>query len=163
MEAGKLKSVTQTISLIVGLALIVMGLVGFLFPSLSGLHLSNFHCAIMAISGGTLFYNAFKDNDRDLFISCLCFGIYFALHAVAGFAFANSVNSSSNPELLRMIPNFTELGIVDHILNGIIGIMRIMVLVMNLTSVSCYRVRPMTSAIPFNVPIRSFSSCGFSA
>lgn len=125
MEAGKLKSVTQTISLIVGLALIVMGLVGFLFPSLSGLHLSNFHCAIMAISGGTLFYNAFKDNDRDLFISCLCFGIYFALHAVAGFAFANSVNSvnsSSNPELLRMIPNFTELGIVDHILNGIIGI-----------------------------------------
>lgn len=123
--AHRLRSTTQTISLIVGLLLFVLGVAGFFLPSLAGLHLSEFHTTVMAIVGGILFYNGYRDNDRDSFIACLCFGLFFGLHALAGFAFGmkeNSAIETADSQLLRIIPNFYELGIVDHILNTVIGI-----------------------------------------
>lgn len=126
-QAGKPKNITQTISLIVGFILFVLGLAGILYPSFAGLHLSTFHSTVVAIAGGTLFYNGYKDNDRDSFIACLCFGLFFGLHSIAGFAFGKPGNpgvgyQAPDPELLRIIPNFSELGTLDHVLNGIIGV-----------------------------------------
>ena len=126
-EAGKPKNITQTISLIVGFVLFVIGLAGILNPSFAGLHLSTFHATVVAIAGGTLFYNGYKDNDRDSFLACLCFGLFFGLHSLAGFAFGKPGNpgvgfQGADPELLRIIPNFSELGTLDHVMNGIIGV-----------------------------------------
>lgn len=126
-QAGKPKNITQTISLIVGFLLFVTGLAGILYPSFAGLHLSEFHAVIVAIAGGTLFYNGYKDNDRDSFLACLCFGIFFGLHSVAGFVFGKPGTPSvgyqaPDPELLRIIPNFSELGTLDHVFNGIIAV-----------------------------------------
>ncbi len=118
-----MKSITQTISLIVGVVLFVIGLAGIFNPSFAGLHLSTFHSSIMAFTGGILFYNGKNDNDRNSFISCLCFGLFFFLHALAGFAFGSkNGNTSPDSELLRIIPNFTELGTLDHVMNAIIGV-----------------------------------------
>ncbi len=126
-EAGKPKNITQTISLIVGFVLFVIGLAGILYPSFAGLHLSTFHSTIVAIAGGTLFYNGYNDNERNSFLSCLCFGLFFLLHSLAGFAFGKPGtpgvgNTGTDPELLRIIPNFSELGTIDHVMNGIIGV-----------------------------------------
>lgn len=126
-EAGKPKNITQTISIVVGFILFVLGAAGILYPSFAGLHLSVFNSVIMALAGGTLIYNANKDNDRDAFLACLCFGLFFGFHSVVGFLFGKSGtpsigDQSPDPELLRIIPNFSELGTVDHVLNGIIAV-----------------------------------------
>ena len=126
-QAGKPKNITQTISLVVGFVLFVIGLAGLLYPSFAGLHLSVFHSTIIAIAGGTLIYNGYKDNDRDAFLACLCFGAFFGFHAVAGFVFGRPGTpavgyESPDPDLLRIIPNFSELGTLDHVMNGIIAL-----------------------------------------
>ena len=123
--AQRPRSTTQNISLIVGLALFVLGVAGFFLPSFARMHLSGFHSTVVGIVSGILFYNGYRDNDRDSFIACLCFGIFFCLHALAGFAFGmkeDTGSASADSQLLRMIPNFYELGLVDHILNAIIGV-----------------------------------------
>jgi hypothetical protein len=127
MEAGKSKNITQTISFIVGLLLFVLGVAGSLYPTMAGLHLSRFHSIIFALAGITIFYNGYKDNERDSFIACLCFGLFFLFHAVVGFMYGPAANPgmtarAMDPELLRIIPNFTELGIRDHVINGIVGV-----------------------------------------
>ena len=126
-EMGKPKSITQTISLIVGFVLTVLGMAGILYPSFAGLHLSIVHSLIIAAAGITLFINGNKDNDRHAFLVCLSFGTYFALFSLAGFLFGIPGTpgvgyEGSDPELLRIVPNFSELGTLDHVLNGIIGV-----------------------------------------
>lgn len=118
MNQDKTRNTIQTISLIVGIVLFLFGLMGIFRPTMAGLHLTNFHSAIVALTGTILFYNGYRDNERDSFLACLCFGLYFLFHSIAGFVFGNSVE----PELIRIIPNFTQLEIRDHLMNGIIGI-----------------------------------------
>lgn len=127
METKKNKSITQIISLIVGCMLFIIGVAGLLFPTFGGLHLSPFHSTVAIIAGGILFYNGYKDNERDSFLACFWFGLFFLFHSLAGFAFGNQESpgqdfQAPDPELLRMIPNFTELGLLDHMVNGIIGL-----------------------------------------
>lgn len=126
-QAGKPKNITQTISIIVGFILCWISLAAIPLPSFAGLHLSVFHSTVMFIAGATLMYNGWKDNDRTAFLACLLFGIYFGFQSVVGFMFgkpgiATVGQTGSDPDLLRIIPHFAELGTVDHVMNGIIAV-----------------------------------------
>ncbi|MFY7992579.1 MAG: hypothetical protein ACOVP4_04730 [Bacteriovoracaceae bacterium] len=127
-KMGDAKNVTQTISLIVGIALFILGLCGLLFPAFMGLHLSLIHSLIIGSAGVTLLWNGYKVNAVSAYITCLGFGIFFGLHALAGFLFGQpgipTVGyTQADTSLLTIIPNFQELGLVDHILNAVIAIL----------------------------------------
>lgn len=126
-EIGPTKNFTQTISLLVGFALCVLGLAGLLYPAFAGLHLSIFHSLITATAGGVLFYNGQKNQSKDAFYCCLGFGSYFALMGIVGFIFGspgvpNVGNAAPDENLIRIVPNFQELGRMDHILNLVIAV-----------------------------------------
>lgn len=119
---GPTKTFTQTISLVVGFALFVLGLAGLLYPAFAGLHLSIFHSLVTAIAGGMLFYSGNKNYSKDAFYCCLGFGAYFGIMGIVGFIFGrpgvpSTGNETPDANLVRIVPNFQELGTYDHILS----------------------------------------------
>lgn len=124
---GLPKSSTQTISMVVGWVLFIIGLCGILFSGFAGLHMGSLYSLIIAVSGGLLIYNGYKNNSRDAFRCCLAFGIFYGLHALAGWILgAPGVPQVGHTEmdsnLLQIIPKFHELGRNDHILNTILSV-----------------------------------------
>lgn len=124
-EMGPTKNFTQVISLIVGFMLFVLGLSGILFDSFAGLHLSVIYSIIISISGAMLLYNGYQNKSRYAFLCCLGFGLFFGIHALAGWTLGQPGIprvgfESPDPNWLVIIPNFHELGRNDHILNTIL-------------------------------------------
>ena len=124
---GEPKNSTQMISLFVGGLLFILGLSGILFSGFAGLHLSPIYSTIIAAAGVILFYNGYKNNSRDAFISCLVFTLFFGLHALAGWFLGSEGvprigHESSDTHWLVIIPNLHELGRSDHILNTILSL-----------------------------------------
>lgn len=121
------RNTTQTISLMVGFVLFVLGLCGLLSPSFMGLHLSVLHSCIILAAGITLFYNGYRRNRRASFNTCLGFGVFFAALTVLGFVLGQPGQPQVGYEqpdmyLLRIIPGFQELGFLDHMLHAGLGI-----------------------------------------
>lgn len=124
---GNPKNSTQTISLIVGALLFIIGLSGILFPGFAGLHLSPIYSTIIAAAGGLLFYSGWRNNSQYAFVCCLAFTIFFGLHAIAGWVLGTPGVprigfENPDPNWLAIIPNFHELGRNDHIMNTILSI-----------------------------------------
>lgn len=124
---GRPKNSTQTISLIVGGILFILGLCGILFEGFAGLHLSTLYSTIIAISGGMLFYAGWRNNSQYAFLCCLGFTVFFGLHAFAGWVFGEpgvpQVGfDKPDPNWLRIIPGLHELGRSDHILNTVLTV-----------------------------------------
>ncbi len=127
-EPGKKKSRTQTISIIVGVALFILGLSGILFPAFAGLHFSAVSSSIIAVAGGVLIYNGgFKDHSLNAFYCCLSFGLYFGILALLGLILGepgmpNIGYLRMDKSLFTIIPNVLELGRLDQILYGILSV-----------------------------------------
>lgn len=126
-EPGKTKGRTQVISIIVGVALFILGLSGILFPAFAGFHFSPLTSTIIAVAGATLLYNGgFKDNSLYAFFACLGFGLYFGILALLGFILGEPGMPSvgylrMDPNLLTIIPNALELGWMDQVLYAILA------------------------------------------
>lgn len=122
------RNFTQVISLMVGAALFILGACGLLFPGFAGLHLGILHSLILAVAGGTLFYNGgWKDNSFYAFLCCFFFGAFFGLLGLIGFIFGKpgtpSIgHTSPDPNLFILIKGIAEYGRLDHIMNAIVGI-----------------------------------------
>jgi len=115
------RNTTQTISLIVGFLLFVLGLSGLLTPSFMGLHLSVLHSLIITAAGLSLFYNGYRANQRASYHTCLGFV------SAAGFLFGRPGQPQVGFErpderLLRIIPGFQELATLDHIVHAVIAV-----------------------------------------
>lgn len=127
-KMGRAKNMTQTISLIVGVALFVLGLCGLLFPAFIGLHLGIFQSLLITSAGAILLWNGYKLNATSAYFTCLGFGIFFGLYALVGFIFGQAGVPTvgymkPDPSLLTIIPNFHELGLADHVLNLVIAVL----------------------------------------
>lgn len=122
------KNFTQSISLIVGFILCVIGLCGLQFPAFAGLHLSVIFSIITFIAGATLIWNGYKNyHAHDAFLTCLGFGIFFALISLLGFTLGErgvpSIGfQAEDPFVFRLIPGYVESGLHDHILYGVISL-----------------------------------------
>lgn len=127
-KIGPLKNTTQSISLVVGTLLFVLGACGLLFPAFMGFHLSVIHSLIMIAAGTILFWNGYRrDHAQHAYLTCLGFGIFFGLHALAGLIFGrpgvpNIGYEKYDEAVLRIIPNFSELATMDHILNAVLAV-----------------------------------------
>lgn len=127
-EPGQPKNFTQVISLLVGAGLFILGLCGLLFNAFAGLHLSEVHSVIIAVSGVILFYNGYwKDDSYVAFYCCLSFGIFFGALAVFGFVLGsqgvpNVGFQKLDPFHWVIIENYQELGKADHVLNAVLSI-----------------------------------------
>lgn len=126
-EQGSRKNTTQTISMVVGFMLFCLGLCGIMFPAIMGLHMSLIHSMIILIAGCFLLYNGYSESTRRAYITCLVFGIFFGVHALAGFMLGEPGNptvgaSGWDPYTLNIIPNWQSLATPDHVLNAFLAV-----------------------------------------
>lgn len=70
----------KTFCKIIGVVFVVLGILGFIFPAMMGLHLSTAHNFIHLISGAAALYFGYAASRRATRIFCLAFGVaYFAI------------------------------------------------------------------------------------
>jgi len=110
----------KTISTILGIVFLLVGLVGFVKPDLMGTHLSLAHNLIHIISGAVALYFGLAGTLSAAKTFCFAFGVVYGLLGVAGFLLGKR---ATDPRLFKILPGILELGRVDHTLHIMLGIL----------------------------------------
>jgi hypothetical protein len=114
-----------------GIVFILIGLVGFISDNFMGTHLSMTHNLIHLISGAVALYLGLKGSLSAARLFCLAFGAVYLLLGLAGFLFnsgtttglpANLTDGGTNTHMLHVLPGALELGIMDHIVHVLLGL-----------------------------------------
>jgi hypothetical protein len=116
---------TQKICISFGIALIVVGFLGVLIPSLMGMHLSVIHNGIHIGSGALAVWSGASNPKRAVRFT-IVFGAIYGFLGIVGFVLGEpgypalgSMEADQN--LLRLVPSFFELGTMDHIVHMLIS------------------------------------------
>ena len=114
---------------VLGIVFILVGIIGFIKPDLLGTHLSLAHNLVHIISGAVALYFGLAGSLSGARMFCIVFGIVYLLLGVAGFVAGGSgVHTIANmPEandsnLLTIIKGQLELGMMDHIVHVLLGV-----------------------------------------
>lgn len=119
----------KTICKILGVVFILIGIMGFVVPDLLGTHLSMVHNLVHIITGAAALYFGFAGSLRGARTFCLAFGVVYLLLGLVGFLGPGGTHSMPNmpnandTSLLKVLPGNLELGIMDHIVHILLGIL----------------------------------------
>ncbi len=120
----------KTICKILGIAFILIGILGFLAPGMMGFHLSLAHNLIHLVSGALALYFGFAGTLSGARAFCIAFGVVYGLLGVAGYALGTDRQHTlagvpahgSDSNLLQVIAGQLELASMDHGLHILLGI-----------------------------------------
>lgn len=123
----------KTISKVLGVVFILVGILGFLAPGMLGMHLSLAHNLVHLISGAVALYFGFAGTLSGARLFCIVFGVVYGLLGVAGFLFghggAHTVggvpathHGGTDSSLLAVLPGSLELASMDHIVHVLLGV-----------------------------------------
>jgi hypothetical protein len=120
----------KTIATILGVAFLVVGVLGFIAPGLAGFHLSLAHNLVHIISGALALYFGLKGTLAAARLFCIVFGIVYGLLGVAGYALgtdrqhtlAGVTHGGTDSNLLQVIAGQLELASMDHGLHILLGL-----------------------------------------
>lgn len=121
-----MRNMTQTMSFMVGALLMSIGLVEIVVPQFVDMNLSIFHSLLIASAGASLVYNGFKARTRASYLTCLIYGIAFAILSAVGFIFGERTNAfvryDQTDDFLLNLPAFNPLGTFDHGVHAVLAI-----------------------------------------
>ena len=106
----------KTVSKILGVVFVLVGVVGFVAPTLLGAHLTPVHNLVHIVSGAIALYFGFAGSASAAKGFCLIFGIVYFLLGVAGWFLGTGEMHMFNVGSLLM------LGKMDHIIHVLLGI-----------------------------------------
>jgi hypothetical protein len=121
----------KTVATILGVAFILVGLIGFVMPGFLGTHLSMAHNLVHIISGAVALYLGLKGTLAAARTFCLAFGAVYLLLGIAGFLFGGGgqhtvagvpASHGTDSRLLAVIPGTLELGTMDHVVHVLLGL-----------------------------------------
>lgn len=119
----------KTISTVLGIAFILVGVVGFIKPDFLGTHLSLAHNLVHIISGAIALYFGLAGSLSAARLFCIVFGIVYLLLGVCGFLLGGPGTPSGSmagmgpdSRLLSVIPGQLELGTMDHVVHILLGL-----------------------------------------
>jgi hypothetical protein len=120
----------KTIAKIMGVAFILVGILGFLMPGLLGLHLNLAHNLVHLVSGALALYFGFAGTLSGARLFCIVFGVVYALLGVAGFLLGHSGAHSvaavpahgQDSRLFAALPGALELASPDHLVHILLGL-----------------------------------------
>lgn len=104
------------IATILGIGFLLVGVAGFVAPTLLGAHLSTVHNIIHLVTGAVSLWLGLKGSPGAAKTFCLVFGAVYLLLGIAGFAAGDG-----DMRMLRVIPGQLELGTMDHIIHVLLG------------------------------------------
>jgi hypothetical protein len=97
---------------VLGLALVLVGVIGFFAPHLLGMHLTPFHNVVHLASGALAIYFGTKGSVQGARNFCFAFGVVYGLLGIAGF-----IGGHADTRMLTVIPGHFELGTGDHLVH----------------------------------------------
>jgi Domain of unknown function (DUF4383) len=119
----------KTLCTVVGVVFLLVGLLGFASPTLLGTHLSLSHNLVHLISGAIALYLGISGSIQAARVFCLVFGAVYLLLGIAGFILGNpgqptivGMEGMTDSYLLVVIPGNLELGMMDHIIHVLLGV-----------------------------------------
>ena len=120
----------KTIATILGVAFLLVGVLGFIAPGLAGFHLSLAHNRVHIISGALALYFGLKGTLAAARLFCIVFGVVYGLLGVAGYALgtdrqhtlAGVSHGGTDSNLLQVIAGQLELAAMDHGLHVLLGL-----------------------------------------
>jgi hypothetical protein len=131
VKERKERIMAKTIATVLGVAFILVGIIGFVSPGFLGTHLSLAHNLIHIISGAAALYFGLAGTLAAARLFCLIFGAVYLLLGVVGFLLGGSgqhtiagINAShgTDSSLLSLIPGQLEFGSMDHTVHILLGI-----------------------------------------
>jgi hypothetical protein len=115
----------KRIATILGAGFILVGILGFIAPSLLGMHLSAAHSVIHLVTGIVSLWLGLKGTPAAARNFCIAFGLVYLLLGVAGFVAGTSaepgVPGPHDARLLKVIPGVFEVGTADHVVHILLG------------------------------------------
>lgn len=115
------------IATILGIGFLLVGILGFVMPSLLGAHLSLAHNLVHIISGAVALWLGLKGTPGAAKTFCIVFGAVYLLLGVAGFVAGADMEPSTgiphanDTRMLKVIPGQLELGTMDHVIHVLLG------------------------------------------
>jgi Domain of unknown function (DUF4383) len=99
----------KTLSTVIGIVFILVGIAGFVVPNLLGAHLTFAHNIIHLFSGAIALYFGLGGTLAGARAFCLIFGAVYLLLGVVGM-----VAGTGDGRMLTVIPGALMLGTMDH-------------------------------------------------
>ena len=118
----------KTICKLLGVVFLIVGVAGFVAPSLLGSHLSMAHNLVHIISGILALYFGFAASLSAARGFALAFGAVYLLLGIVGFILgkpgASNIPNMTHEDgrLWQVIPGTLELGTADHAIHILLGI-----------------------------------------
>lgn len=115
----------KRVATILGAAFLLVGVLGFVAPSLIGMHLSPAHSVVHLVTGAVSLWLGLKGSVSAARTFCLVFGLVYLLLGVAGFVAgadaAPGVPGPHDARMLKLVPGVLEFGTSDHAVHILLG------------------------------------------
>ena len=106
----------KTVCKVLGLVFVLVGICGFVAPTLLGAHLNPAHNAVHLVSGALALYLGFSGSAGAARTFCLIFGLVYLLLGVVGWFMG------TDPEHMFIVGTLLKLGKMDHIIHILLGV-----------------------------------------
>lgn len=104
------------VATILGIGFLLIGIVGFVAPTLLGMHLTLGHNIIHLVSGAISLWIGLKGTPSAAKNFCITFGAVYLLLGLTGFFFG-----SGEDRMLELIPGQLMFGTADHTVHVLLG------------------------------------------
>ena len=113
------------VATILGIGFLLVGIAGFVAPSMLGMHLSTTHSIIHLVTGAVSLWLGLKGSPSAAKNFCIVFGLVYLGLGVAGFVAGSSaepgVPGPHDARMLKVIPGVFEVGTADHVVHILLG------------------------------------------
>ena len=107
---------SKTVCKILGVVFVLVGICGFIMPTLLGAHLTPAHNLVHIVSGAIALFFGFAGSASGARGFCLVFGVVYLLLGVAGWFIGEGPDRMFNVGTLLMF------GKVDHLFHVLLGV-----------------------------------------
>ncbi|HEX6083693.1 MAG TPA: DUF4383 domain-containing protein [Thermoanaerobaculia bacterium] len=104
------------VATILGIGFLLVGIVGFIAPTILGMHLTLAHNIVHLVTGAVSLWLGLKGTASTARTFCIVFGLVYLLLGVAGF-----VMGTGDEKMLELLPGQLMFGRMDHIVHVLLG------------------------------------------
>jgi hypothetical protein len=104
------------IATILGVLFLLVGVLGFLMPTLLGAHLTPAHNIVHLVSGAISLWLGLKGTAGGAKTFCIVFGLVYLLLGVCGYLFGGG-----SDRMLTLLPGQLMFGTMDHLIHIALG------------------------------------------
>lgn len=106
----------KTVCKLLGVVFVIVGIAGFVAPTLLGAHLTLAHNLVHIVSGAIALYLGFAGSASAAKGFCIIFGLVYLALGVAGWFLG------TGPDKMWELGTLLMLGKVDHIIHVLLGV-----------------------------------------